>query len=144
MKTYLRLMINFTVYGDPKAQKRHRHFRRGNFTQSYDPSSEEKQDFLWAAMKYKPKTPLEGPLDFSATFIFPRPKSHFRTGKFSNEMKPNAPHFHTSKPDGDNLVKLVMDAMNKTFWKDDAQLSVIGITKIYGETPQIQIQIDEL
>lgn len=38
---------------------------------------------------------------------FPRPKSHYKNGK----LRANAPKYHTSKPDCDNLIKIVLDGM---------------------------------
>ena len=45
------------------------------------------------------------------TFQFPWPKKWYRTGKYSGQLKDNAPIEHTIKPDIDNLLKFVMDAM---------------------------------
>ena len=66
--------------------------------------------------KFKPKQPLEGSIRIYLTFYMPRPKSHFRTGKFKNQLKDNAPVFHTNTPDIDNLIKLMLDCLNKSFF----------------------------
>ena len=58
-------------------------------------------------------------------FYMPRPKNHYRTGKYSNELKPKAPHIHTKVPDVDNLSKFILDAMNAVFYDDDSQ--VVGL-----------------
>jgi len=63
---------------------------------------------------------------------FKRPKSHFYTGKRSDVLRPDAPNFHTSKPDRDNLDKAILDALtNAGIWKDDAQVCAGIITKSY-------------
>jgi len=51
------------------------------------------------------------PLRVSITIYFPRPKSHFKTGRNANIMRDNAPVWHTSKPDRDNCDKAIMDAL---------------------------------
>lgn len=42
---------------------------------------------------------------------------------------------HVSRPDVDNLGKLVMDAANGVLWHDDAQLVSVTLSKRYGPTP---------
>lgn len=124
-------MINFTVLGDPTAQKRHRHTKVGNFVRNYDPSKADKADFLQMAQVNAPAVPIEGPIALSLLFVFPRPKSHYRTGKNAGILKDNAPFFHTSKPDEDNLSKFVKDALNKVYWRDDSLVCVAFNVKIY-------------
>jgi len=128
-------IIKFTVYGDPKPQQRHRHFRRGSFTQTYDPSKKDKTDFtivlLEAKHKFGISDPIEGAIEMKLAFYFDRPKSHYRTGKYSKELKPNAPSAHIKKPDGDNLVKFVLDSMNKFLIKDDSQVYKLTYEKFY-------------
>ena len=55
------------------------------------------------------------------TFFMPRPKKHYRTGKFSDILRADAPKiWHTNKPDRDNLEKAVLDCMTKGgILKDD-------------------------
>jgi len=41
---------------------------------------------------------------------------------------------HANKPDVDNLVKLVLDALNRSgYWVDDAQVCEIATRKVYAE-----------
>ena len=101
-------MISFTISGKPIALKRHRVSRRGGM---YDPSSKDKKDIWLQIAKYKPKKPLTGFISFRITFYFPRPKSHYRTGKYSHLLKANARAFHSVKPDIDNLVKFYLDTL---------------------------------
>ena len=66
----------------------------------------------------------------------PRPKSHFRTGKYYGMLKNTAPLHHVKTPDLDNLVKFVLDAMNKVFYVDDSQVTEIITTKEYSDTTE--------
>ena len=136
--------IDFKVPGKPQALKRHRTFQKGNFKGSYDPSSEDKSDFLVKAIENKPDIPLDEPLHVNLTFCFLRPKSHFRTGSKSHLLKDSAPKYHTSIPDVDNLIKFVADSLNGIFWKDDSRICNILAEKIYGEQPYIHIRITKL
>jgi len=49
----------------------------------------------------------------------------------------------TKKPDADNIVKIVLDAMNKFAFKDDTQVTKLEIEKKYDKTPRIYIKIEE-
>jgi len=64
-------VINFTIAGNAIALKRHRTFRRGEFTGTYDSSKNDKMDFLAKAMQFKPEKPLDVPLYVMLDFRFP-------------------------------------------------------------------------
>ena len=49
----------------------------------------------------------------------------------------------TKKPDIDNIVKIVLDAMNKFAFKDDTQITKLEVEKIYGIEEKLQIMIEE-
>ncbi len=49
----------------------------------------------------------------------------------------------TKKPDADNIVKIVLDAMNKFAFKDDTQVTKLDIEKRYSRIPKIYIKIEE-
>ena len=134
-------MIKLSILGEPKAQKRHRHVRMGNFVRQYDPSASDKGDFLSIVQYNAPKEPFCGALAVSIRFYFTRPKSHFKTGKNSHVMKDTAPLWHTSKPDVDNMAKFLMDSLNKIYWKDDSYIADCWITKQYDDKPRTEIDI---
>lgn len=50
---------------------------------------------------------------------------------------------HTVKPDCDNLIKAILDALNGVAWYDDAQIVTLHVQKKYVETPNIYITIHE-
>ena len=58
--------------------------------------------------------PLTGPVSIEITFWLPRPQSHYRTGKFAGELKPNAPTHSTSAQGGDidKLVRCTLDGLS--------------------------------
>lgn len=133
--------IQFEVPGIPQALKRHRAFRMAGGIRMVDPSANDKSDFLTLAMKHKPDTALEIPLHVHCTFVFPRPKGHYGTGKNSLLLKPSAPYFHTSIPDVDNLTKFVGDSLNGKFWKDDSYIVRLEGLKVYTSSWQPKIII---
>jgi Holliday junction resolvase RusA-like endonuclease len=71
------------------------------------------------------KPQINEPVSLSVSFFLPRPK----------RMKgdDNIPLPHAMKPDTDNLLKAVMDAMTDAgVWKDDAQSFAISADKWYA------------
>lgn len=76
--------------------------------------------------------PATGPLELELVFHLPIPAS------WSNRRREEARRGllrHTSRPDVDNLAKLVCDAANGILWEDDAQLVLVTMSKAYGMTP---------
>jgi Holliday junction resolvase RusA-like endonuclease len=135
------IIIQLEVLGEPKAQARHRHFTRGTFSGTYDPSKDKKETFASILQSQAPKEPIPEPIMLDLTFYMSRPKNHYGTGKKSEIMKDTAPEYHSGRPDLDNLTKFVQDAMNKIFWKDDAQICILNAQKKYSERPRTEILI---
>lgn len=53
--------------------------------------------------------------------------------------------YKTTKPDTDNLIKMLKDCMTRTgFWKDDAQVVSEITEKFYGPVPGIYVMVTEL
>jgi crossover junction endodeoxyribonuclease RusA len=74
--------------------------------------------------------PAEGAVFVSMRFLFPRPKKHYR-GK-AMELRDNAPEYHTSTPDVDKCVRLVLDALTGVAWQDDKQAQIGLAVKRYA------------
>jgi Holliday junction resolvase RusA-like endonuclease len=52
--------------------------------------------------------------------------------------------WHVSKPDADNLIKSISDALNGIVYKDDQQISVISFCKIIGLQEDVNISVQPL
>ena len=52
----------------------------------------------------------------------------------------------TTKPDLDNYIKAIKDSMKGVAWLDDSQVVQYGMGtgKYYGQTPRIEITVEEL
>ncbi|AWJ91433.1 RusA family crossover junction endodeoxyribonuclease (plasmid) [Azospirillum baldaniorum] len=50
----------------------------------------------------------------------------------------------TTKPDLDNVLKGVLDALNGVVWKDDVQAVSVSISKFYDTKPGLSVEIYEL
>lgn len=56
-------------------------------------------------------------------------------------------YFHESKPDFDNVLKAVADALNGVAWGDDSQIAVGTIRKYVcsgSDVSRVEILIEEL
>lgn len=72
-------------------------------------------------------------------FYMPIPNS------WTKKQKTEAPgEYHTSKPDIDNLVKGLFDAVNGILWADDKQVVRVNATKVYGEKPGFLMEVEEI
>lgn len=85
---------------------------------------------LW---QYSPEEKLTGPVRLVAKWCFPLIK-----GKVDGQYK-------DTKPDTDNLDKLLKDCMTDVgFWKDDAQVASEIIEKFWAKIPGIFIKVEKL
>ena len=130
-------MVNFLIKQRPKPQQRHRN--RGKF--HYDPSSQDKKDFILQAKQYALKKPTSNVLDVHFTFCYKRPKSHYRSVNKKPVLKDDLPYYRLGKPDIDNLCKFYMDAMNGIFYTDDSQITSINAVKVYGSEDYIHVKM---
>ena len=102
----------------------------------FDPPNvkEAKQLLMGHLAKNKPDRPIEGAVELTAMWLFPKGRSH-RHGEWRK-----------TKPDTDNLQKLLKDCMTQVgFWKDDAQVVSEKVQKRWSSDPTgIWIEIREL
>lgn len=83
---------------------------------------------------FKPKEPIKGPVELHVLWLFPRGKRH-KHGEW-----------RVTKPDTDNLQKLLKDCMTQLqFWQDDSQVVKEICEKRWSDEPcGISITYDEL
>ena len=84
------------------------------------------------AIEHAPDELLSCPLSLDVTFIMPRPKYHYRTGKYSGMLKDSAPHWHTVKPDATKLLRALEDALTGIMWTDDSIIVKQYVNKTYA------------
>lgn len=127
----------FEVLGNPMGKQRARTLRNGH---SYTPEKTVNYETLIKLSCPKLYAPLVGALNLAVIAYYPIPKS------FSKTKREQALQGHIRplvKPDIDNVIKIVCDALNGIAYKDDTQISTVWATKKYGEQPKIIIQITE-
>jgi len=72
------------------------------------------------------------PIAVEVSFYMPRPKAHYRTGKFAGQLKTTAPFKHTKKPDATKLWRSTEDALTGIVWTDDSAIYRQTICKYYS------------
>ena len=80
-----------------------------------------------------PEAPVTGPIGLQVKWCFKTIKGH-RNGEY-----------RISRPDTDNLQKLLKDCMTSVgFWKDDAQVCQEIVEKFWSDVPGIYIRVQPL
>ena len=100
----------------------------------YDPPAVEqaKQKLTAHLAKHRPEEPYQSGIRLRVKWCFPR--GRHRDGEY-----------RITKPDTDNLQKLLKDCMTKTgYWKDDALVASEIVEKFWATVPGIYIRIEEL
>jgi len=142
--------IRFTIPGPPKAWGRTQNrivtsAKTGKqFVSSYTPArtrSEEGVVRYLASRAMGDTPPHDGPVSVTLAFLMGIPVSFTKT--FKHEAL-NGWRFPTSKPDWDNLSKLVTDGMNGIVYLDDKQIVTAFITKRYSEQPAVLVSVKAL
>lgn len=137
-------MITVRVPGQPVGKGRPRFSSRGGAVRAFTPAKTVSYENLIAIKGEEAmdgKSLVEGPVQITVFATFQIPKSWSkkrRTAAGSNF------EYHTSKPDADNILKAVGDALNGIVWKDDSQIAWLSASKVYGETPGLIIHVETL
>ena len=136
-------MLMYTVYGEPVGKGRPRFVRRGNFTQTYTPAktkSYEDEIRMMAKAAMGSTELLEAPVTVAIYIRVGIPTSFSkqkRKDALAGIIRP------TKKPDIDNIAKCFLDAMNEIVYLDDKQVVNLHITKVYAETPAVEVMVKE-
>jgi Holliday junction resolvase RusA-like endonuclease len=138
-------MINFTIIIDPSPthqsalrvlkNKQGKMFigKMGN-----SKATKWKQEFMYKAKAYKPDKPFDCPLEVTINFQYAYLKKHTKSEKGSLLFK-------TTRPDLDNLEKMVLDSLTECgFMVDDSLVVVKKSSKTFWNFSQISIDIKPL
>ena len=110
---------------------------------AYTPGNTKDYEMLikqYFKIKYPKFETLEGRIKVKiiAYFGIPKQTSKKQEGlMLLNEISP------TKKPDIDNVIKIVLDALNKMAFRDDSQITKLEIEKVYSEEEKIYVKIEE-
>ena len=138
--------LYLSVPGEPVGQPRHRVCTIGGQARMYLPTKHPVKAFKAAiqaafvenAGKWRT---IQGPVRVYINVWFSVPASWSRKKRDSHVFK-----YHAQKPDADNVVKAVLDALTDCgVWVDDSQVASCHVIKRWaGQGPQTFIEIVEL
>ena len=135
------MTIAFFVPGKPQGKGRPRIGRVGRHARMFTPEKTVAYEGLVAlaaheAMQGRP--PLDGPLAMNVAIFVEVPASwskRRRADALAGRIMP------TTKPDADNTIKALSDAMNGVVWRDDVQAVAGSWVKVYAETPGVRVVV---
>jgi len=104
-----------------------------------------KQSFLLMLLKWTPKEPLSGPLRVSVNFGYPLLKKHHEQIKKRKGNGVMVVEAKVTRPDCDNLVKSVLDALTEAnYIVDDSNVVSLSVSKwFHWKAPFIDVIITE-
>lgn len=131
------MSLHFTILGDPKPKQSARHSANSGIVRSWQP-----KEVVNATAHIKQQIIQQLPKDFeiydgvplsvTITFTFIKPKS----------IKKNI-IAKITKPDLDNLQKLLLDSMQGIVYTNDAHIIALTSYKDFGAAPQTFVSIHE-
>lgn len=129
------------AYGQPAPQGSKRHVGNGVMVESskrVKPWREAVKyaalDALAASPDWPTTTPVVG---LHVIFTLPRPRAHYRTGKYAHQLRPDAPHLHSGRPDLDKLLRSTCDALrDAAAYADDCRVAQVYALKSYPLDPE--------
>jgi crossover junction endodeoxyribonuclease RusA len=85
------------------------------------------------------------PVRVEVTFWRVRPAGHYGTGRNAGIVKPSAPPYPTTVPDGDKMERATNDALKEAgVLHDDAQIVEMTWRKAWRDTPGASLRIEVL
>ncbi|KKF59489.1 endodeoxyribonuclease RusA [Streptococcus uberis C6344] len=103
--------------------------------QFYEPDSlkDARSKYMSLLSAHKPDQKISGPIRLTVKWLFPMTKQSVNG------------QYKTSKPDTDNLNKLLKDCMTELgFWNDDAQVASEIIEKFWADNVGIYVKVEQL
>lgn len=128
------------IPGAPVPKGRPRVCKYGTYTPKKTIDAEKHIQECWD-VKYGNLIPTDKPLAVQIAFYMPIPKN---TPKKTVKEILLGNVQHTKKPDLDNMIKTVLDALNKAAYKDDGQIWMLSVKKEYSETPKTVVWVQEV
>ena len=134
--------VKFTVLGEPKGKGRPRFTKIGRaFTPKQTVNYETLIRIEYGLQTKGFRFSDNAMLNMIILAYYPISKSGSKKlieKKRNNVIRP------TIKPDMDNIVKIVADALNKIAYYDDTQIVDCQVSKFFSDNPRIEIEIKEV
>lgn len=143
------MIIAFTIPGEPQQQGTKVKNRYGAMYDENKHLGPWRRDAIACARDAKAAVPgaqdsipiFTGPIQVTMVAYFPRPKSHYGTGRNAGVLKPTAPTWHSSAPDCDKVARALGDALTISgLIHDDRLIVAWDACKVYGD-PRMEVTV---
>jgi Holliday junction resolvase RusA-like endonuclease len=134
-------MISFVIAGEMRGKQRPRMTRGGHVYTPTETRLAEAKVAKLAREAMGRRMPMSGAIALNIIVLTEPPKS---AGKAEREQMLTGLKYPTKKPDLDNIVKLISDALNGIVYHDDRQIVSLWIIKEYAEIARTTVQIGTL
>ena len=135
------MKIAFAVEGEPRGKERPRFGNGQVYTPDKTTTYENQIKIAYYEQCGNVKFPEDSQLELFVKAYYKIPKSASKKKKaamLSEQIRP------TKKPDGDNILKAVADALNGVCYKDDKNLVSMSVEKFYSDMPRIEVVVEEV
>lgn len=88
--------------------------------------------------------PLQGPVALTASFHLRRPQSHYGQGRNKHRLRDAAPGYPATMPDLLKLARGLEDALQGIVYRNDAQIVIESLGKVYGEPERVEVTVTPL
>jgi len=129
-----------TVFGQPTGKARPRFTRTGHtYTPQATRDYEELVRYTFVS-GYPKAVPIENAVKATIIAYFGIPKSY---SKKKRKDCLDCKIAVQSKPDCDNIAKIILDSLNGYAYIDDKQVKALRVIKEWSDMPRVEIKIEE-
>lgn len=136
--------MKLTIPVEPQPQSRPRFTARGRYVHAYENKKITMYKRMVAATYqsyFGTVKPTEKAIAVDVVFYRPVQKS---ISKIERQRRLTGKSLPAIKPDIDNYVKAILDALNGVAFRDDKQIISLNAKKLYSDKPRTEIEIKEI
>lgn len=136
--------MKLTIPVAPQPQSRPRFTARGRYVHAYENKKITMYKRMVAATYqsyFGAVKPTEKAIAVDVVFYRPVQKS---ISKIERQRRLTGESLPAIKPDIDNYVKAILDALNGVAFRDDKQIISLNAKKLYSDKPRTEIEIKEI
>jgi Holliday junction resolvase RusA-like endonuclease len=133
--------FSLTVLGKPHGKGRPRFGNGRTYTDKPTQLAEAAIQRAWEDAGH-PR--IDGPVRLRVILFTPRPQSHYKADLTLSTEGLRYPYPSRQKPDLDNALKLLMDALNGRAWEDDVRVVDVTVCRLWGAQPYTWMSAQEM
>lgn len=140
------ICLKFTVSGEPVGKGRPKFSTFNGHAQAFTPKKTVSYENL-VKLSFRQAYPDAKPVEKDVPLMV-LIRAHFKIPASASKKRRAAMEEYrilpTKKPDCDNIIKAVLDALNGIAYYDDSQIVTVTVDKLYSDTPRVEVLIEEV